>query len=180
MIGPPRLADDRRPARTYSTFCERTLGAPRNLVGPFQTFGDCHAAACLRDFSNMASRHTDRLVREALSRIPVRRHDSRCSVRFAAASLVVFVLMTVGSGCGSSKQHAKQRAARHPHLSRPLACLKGAGLIDVERRAKNLWRADNEDPFFAVFIDRFVLQQVGLSPSRRVSITGWRRQTNLR
>jgi hypothetical protein len=82
----------------------------------------------------------------------------RCRVEYvrqAAWTLIVLVLVTVASGCGSKQQPQRRAATNQAPLSRPLACLKDAGLINFQRRGKNLWIADNEAPFFGVTIDRF-------------------------
>jgi hypothetical protein len=69
-------------------------------------------------------------------------------VRLTAPSLVV--LIAVVAGCGGNKQQSQQIATG------PGACLKNAGLINVQRRGGALWIADNEAPFFGVSVGRFV------------------------
>jgi hypothetical protein len=75
--------------------------------------------------------------------------------RAAASGFVLLLVLFVSACGGTSKQEPKAPAVQPAPSSREIACLKEGGLINAERRGKNLWRADNEDPFFAVFIDRY-------------------------
>jgi hypothetical protein len=83
---------------------------------------------------------------------------SRPSVARRIAAIIALALALVAAGCGGASNERSTVATEGSGstgaggMASPEGCLSQAGLSNVEQRGVNLWRGNNDEPFFLVLV----------------------------